>query len=182
MNSYSILSSLPDTSGKSLLRELRFGYMLSPMMTYTSCIILQAISARVIVVAYLFEALVVEEIVVVTSVASPFGGQKPEPEVAEPGLPVVEVAQSPSACGAVAGHHPRRVRWVDHEAGVVAQKARVAEVIVSSSPPPVLPGCPVVSPVALVASGEGSRDRHAMDPGFVTISSRRQRKGRGGRH
>jgi len=42
------LSSLPDASGKSLLRKLGFGYMLSPMVAYTSLIIMQAIPARVI--------------------------------------------------------------------------------------------------------------------------------------
>ena len=48
MNSYLILSSLPDASGKFLLRELGLGYMLSPMVAYISRIIMQAISARVI--------------------------------------------------------------------------------------------------------------------------------------
>jgi len=42
------LSSLPDASGKSLLRKLGFGYMLSPMVAYTLRIIMQAIPARVI--------------------------------------------------------------------------------------------------------------------------------------
>jgi len=42
------LSSLPDASGKSLLRKLGFGYMLSPIVAYTSRIIMQAIPARVI--------------------------------------------------------------------------------------------------------------------------------------
>ena len=49
MNSYSILSSLPDASRKSLLRELGFRYMLFPMVAYISRIIMQAIPARVIV-------------------------------------------------------------------------------------------------------------------------------------
>jgi len=42
------LSSLPDASRKSLLMKLGFGYMLSLMVAYTSRIIMQAISARVI--------------------------------------------------------------------------------------------------------------------------------------
>ena len=48
MNSLWFLSSLPDASGKSLLRKLGFRYMLSPMVAYTSRIIMQAIPARVI--------------------------------------------------------------------------------------------------------------------------------------
>ena len=48
VNSLLFLSGLPDASGKSLLRKLGFGYMLSPMVAYTSCIIMQAIPARVI--------------------------------------------------------------------------------------------------------------------------------------
>jgi len=48
MNSLWFLSGLPDASGKSLLRRLGFGYMLSPMVAYTSHIIMQAIPARVI--------------------------------------------------------------------------------------------------------------------------------------
>ena len=132
-------------------------------------------------VARFFEARVAEEVVAVTSVASPFGGQEPEPGVAEPGLPVVEVARSLLAGGAVAKRHPRRVRWMDDEAGVVARKARVVEVIVSSSPPPVPPGRPCVSPAAAVVGGDGS-ERHALDPGFITVGSRRRRKGRGGHH
>ena len=48
MNTLRFLSSLPDASGKSLLRKLGFGYMLSPMVAYTSRIIMQAITARVI--------------------------------------------------------------------------------------------------------------------------------------
>jgi len=39
MNSLRFLSSLPDASGKSLLRKLGFGYMLSPMVAYTSRLI-----------------------------------------------------------------------------------------------------------------------------------------------
>jgi len=46
------LSSLPDASGKSLLRKLGFGYMLSPMVAYTSRIIMQAIPARVILTQF----------------------------------------------------------------------------------------------------------------------------------
>ena len=49
VNSLWFLSSFPDASGKSLLRKLGFGYMLSPMVAYTSRIIMQAIPARVIV-------------------------------------------------------------------------------------------------------------------------------------
>jgi len=49
VHSLRFLSSLPDASGKSLIRKLGFGYMLSPMVAYTSCIIMQAIPARVIV-------------------------------------------------------------------------------------------------------------------------------------
>jgi len=48
VNSLRFLSSLPDASGKSLLRKLGFGYMLSPMVACTSRIIMQAIPARVI--------------------------------------------------------------------------------------------------------------------------------------
>ena len=48
MNSFRFLSSLLDASGKTLLRELGFGYMLSPMVAYTSHILIQAIPARVI--------------------------------------------------------------------------------------------------------------------------------------
>jgi len=50
VNSLRFLSSLPDASGKSLLRKHGFEYMLSPMVEYTSCIIMQAIPARVILV------------------------------------------------------------------------------------------------------------------------------------
>ena len=53
MNSLRFLSSLPDASGKSLLRKLGFGYMLSPMVAYTSRIIMQAIPARVITIKIL---------------------------------------------------------------------------------------------------------------------------------
>ena len=49
MNSLGFLSTLPDASGKSLLRELRFRYMLSLIVAYTSRIIMQAIPARVII-------------------------------------------------------------------------------------------------------------------------------------
>ena len=48
MNCLWFLSGLPDASGKSVLRKLGFGYMLSPMMAYTSRIIMQAIPARLI--------------------------------------------------------------------------------------------------------------------------------------
>ena len=48
MNSLWFLSSLPDASGKFLLRKLGFGYMLSPMVAYTLRIIMQAIPAWVI--------------------------------------------------------------------------------------------------------------------------------------
>jgi len=119
------------------------------------------------------------EALTVTTVASAVMAQEPEPDVAEPVLPVeVQVERSPSADGAVAGRHPRRVRWVDDEAGVASRKARVIEV--SSSPPPV-PAGRTSSPVASAAGGEGS-DRHVRDPGFITVGRGRRRKGRGGRH
>jgi len=115
----------------------------------------------------------------VTTVASAVMAQEPEPDVAEPVLPVVvQVQRSPSADGAVAKRHPRRVRWVDDEAGVASRKARVIEV--SSSPPPV-PAGHTSSRVASAARGEGS-DRHARDPGVITVGRGRRRKGRGGRH
>ena len=91
----------------------------------------------------------------------------------------VQVEPSPSAGGTVAKGHPHRVRWVDDEAGVASRKARVIEVV-SSSPPPV-PAGRFGSPVATAAGGGGS-DRHARDPGVVTVGRGRRRKGRGGRH
>ena len=119
------------------------------------------------------------EALTVTTVASAVVAQKPEPDVAEPVLPVVvQVERSPSADGTVAVRHPRRVRWVDDEAGVASRKARVYEVF--SSPPPV-PAGHTSSPVASAAWGGGS-DRHAREPGFVTVGRRRRRKGPGGRH
>jgi len=60
VHSLGFLCSLPDASGKSLLRQLGFGYMLSPMVAYTSRIIMQAIPARVIIpraVDFLFDVL-----------------------------------------------------------------------------------------------------------------------------
>ena len=116
-----------------------------------------------------------EEALLVTTVASTFGVQEPEPE-----LPVVEVERSPSADGAVTRRHPRCVRWVDDETGVASQKARVVELIDSSSPPPV----PTRYSVSLVASvaGEGISGRHACDPGFITLDRGRRQKGCGGRH
>ena len=120
------------------------------------------------------------EALTVTTVASAFVAQEPEPDVAEPELPVVvQVERSPSADGTVARHNPRRVRWVDDEAGVASRKARVVEVV-SSSPPPVPTSCNG-SPVASVA-GEGGSDHHhdARDPGFITVGLGRRRKGRGG--
>jgi len=121
------------------------------------------------------------EALTVTTVASAFVAQEPEPSMAEPELPVVvQVEWSPSADGAVAKRNPRRVRWVDDEAGVASRKAHVVEVIVSLSPPPVPAGFSV-SPVASVAGGGGS-DSHARDPGFVTVGRGRRGKGRGGRH
>jgi len=99
--------------------------------------------------------------------------------VAEPGLPVVvQVERSPSADGAVAKRHPRRVRWVDDEAGVASRKARVIEVL-SSSPPPI-PAGRYGSPVPSASGGVGS-GRHARGPGFVTVGRGRRRKGCGGR-
>jgi len=120
------------------------------------------------------------EALTVTTVASAVMAQEPEPDVAEPVLPVVvQVERSPSADGTVAKRRPRHVRWVDDEAGVASRKARVVEDI-SSSPPPV-PAGRYGSPVASAAGGGGS-DRHARDPGFVTVGRGRRRKGRGGRH
>jgi len=119
------------------------------------------------------------EALTVTTVASAVVVQEPEPGVAEPVLPVVvQVERSPSADGTVAKRHPCRVRWVDDEAGVASRKARVVEV--SSSPPPV-PAGHTSSPVASATGGEGS-DRHARDPGFITVGRGRRREGRGGRH
>jgi len=120
------------------------------------------------------------EALTVTTVASAVMVQEPEPDVAEPELPVVvQVERSPSADGTVAKRNPHRVRWVDDEAGVASRKARVVEVV-SSSPPPV-PAGGYGSPVASAAGGVGSA-RHARDPGFVTVGRGRRRKGRGGRH
>ena len=120
------------------------------------------------------------EALTVTTVASAVMAQEPEPNVAEPVLPVVvQVKWSPSADGTVAKRCPRRVRWVDHEAGVASRKARVLEVV-SLSPPPV-PAGHTSSPVASAAGGVGS-DRHARYPGFVTVGGGHLRKGRGGRH
>jgi len=120
------------------------------------------------------------EALTVTTVASAVMAQEPEPGVAEPGLPVVvQVEQSLSADGAVAECRLRRVRWVDDEAGVASRKARVIEVV-SSSPPPV-PAGHTSSPVASAAGGEGS-NRHARNPGFITVGRGQRRKGRGGRH
>ena len=122
------------------------------------------------------------EALTVTTVTSAFVAQDPEPSVAEPELPVVvQVERSPSADGAVAKRNPRRVCWVDDVAGVASRKARVVEVIVSSSPPPVPAGYSV-SPVTSVAGG-GASDRHARNPGFITVGRGRRQKGRGcGRH
>jgi len=120
------------------------------------------------------------EALTVTTVASAVMAQEPEPGVAEPVLPVVvQVERSPSADGAVTEGRPRHVRWVDDEAGVDSRKARVIEVV-SLSPPPV-PAGHNGSRVASSARGDGS-DRHARDPGFVTVGRGRRRKGRGGRH
>jgi len=119
------------------------------------------------------------EALTVTTVTSAVMAQEPEPGVAEPVLSVVvQVERSPSADGAVAERRPRRVRWVDDEAGMASRKARVIEV--SSSPPPV-PAGRTSSPVASAAGGGGS-DRHDGDPGFITVGRGRRRKGRGGRH
>ena len=78
----------------------------------------------------------------------------------------------------VAKRHPRSVRCVDDETGVAAWKARLVEVIVSLSPPPV-PAGHYGSPVAS-AAGEGGSDCHARNPGFGTVGCGRRRKGRGG--
>ena len=118
------------------------------------------------------------EALTVATVASAIMAQEPEPDVAEPELPVVvQVERSPSADGAVTRRNPSRVRWVDDEAGVASRKARVVEVV-SSSPPPVS-ASHGVSPVASVAGEEGSGP-HARDPGFITVGRGRRRKGRGG--
>jgi len=118
------------------------------------------------------------EALMVTTVASAVMAQEPDPGVAEPVLPVVvQVERSPSANGAVAKHHPRRMRWVDDEAGVASQKAQVIEV--SSSPPPV-PAGHTGSPVAS-AGGGGRFERLARDPSFITVGRGRRQKGRDGR-
>jgi len=117
------------------------------------------------------------EALTVTTVASAVMAQEPEPDVAEPVLPVVvQVERSPSADGTVAKRHPRRVRWVDNEAGVASRKARV---IVVSLSPPRGPAGRTGSPVASATGGVGS-DHHARDPGCVTVGRGRRRKGRGG--
>ena len=119
------------------------------------------------------------EALTVTTLASAVMAQEPEPGVAEPELPVVvQVERSPSADGAVARRNPRRVRWVDDQAGVASRKARVVEVV-SSSPPPV-PAGHYGSSVASAAEGGGS-NRHARDPGIITVGRGWRRKGRGGR-
>jgi len=120
------------------------------------------------------------EALLITTVTSAVMAHEPEPDVAEPELPVVQVERSPSVDGAVTRRHPRRVRWMDDEAGVASRKARVVEVIVSSSPPPV-PAGHYGSPVALAAGGGGS-DRHAHDPGFITVGHGRRQKGCGEGH
>jgi len=116
----------------------------------------------------------------VTKVASAVMAQEPEPDVAEPELPVVvQVERSPSADGPVAKRNPRRMRWVDDEAGVASRKARVVEVVSSSRSP--VPAGRSGSLVASAAGGVGS-EPHARDPGFITVGRGRRRKGRGGRH
>ena len=120
------------------------------------------------------------EVSLLTTVASAAVAQEPEPDVAEPVLPVVhwQVERSPSADGAVAKRHPHGVGWVDDEAVMASRKARVIEV--SSSPPPV-PACHTMVSVASAAGGVGS-DCHARNPGVITVGRGRRRKGRGGRH
>jgi len=111
------------------------------------------------------------EALTVTTEASAVMAQEPEPGVAEPVLPVVvQVERSQSADGAVAERCPRRVPWVDDEAGVASWKAWVVEDIVSSSPPPV-PAGRYGSPLASAAGGGGS-DHHAGDPGIITVGVR----------
>jgi len=108
----------------------------------------------------------------VTTVASAVMAQKPEPGVAEPVLPVVvQVERSPSADGVVAKRNPRRVHWVDDEAGVASRMARVVEVV-SLSPPPV-PAGHYGSSVASAIEGGGS-ERHARDPGIITFGRGRR--------
>jgi len=120
------------------------------------------------------------EALLVTTVASAVMAQEPEPDMAEPELPVVQVEQSPSVDGAVAKRHPPHVRWVEDQAGVAPGKARVVQVIVSLSPPPV-PAGHYCSPVAS-AAGRGGSDRYARDPGFLTVGRGWRWKGRGGRN
>ena len=61
MNSFHILSSFLDVSGKLVLKELGFGYMFSPIVTYTSRIIMQAIPARVIGLSVSTKDIVVQD-------------------------------------------------------------------------------------------------------------------------
>jgi len=110
----------------------------------------------------------------VTTVAFPFGAHEPEPNVAEPELPRVQVEGLPSRDRTVPRCHPCHVHWVDHEAGMASRKARVLEVIVFSSPPPV-PAGNSVSLVAAVA-GEGGSEGHAHDMGCITIGRGQRRK------
>ena len=115
-----------------------------------------------------------------TTVASAVMVQEPEPDVADAVLPVVvQVERSPSADVAVTKRCPRRMRWVDDEAGVASRTARVVEVISSSSLP--VPAGRYGSPVASARLGGGS-DRHVRDPGVVTVGRGRRRKERGGGH
>jgi len=115
----------------------------------------------------------------VTTVASAVMAQEPESDVAEPELPVVQVERSPWADGAVAIRHPRRVRWVDDEAGVASRKAQAWVLEVVSSSPPLVPASHCSSTGASATGGGGSD--HARDPGFSTVGQSRCRQGRGGR-
>ena len=120
------------------------------------------------------------EALTVTTVASAVMAQEPEPDVAEPVLPVeVQVERSPSADGTVARRHPRHVRWVDDEAGVASRKAQAWVLEVVSSSPPLVPASHCSSTGASATGGGGSD--HARDPGFSTVGQSRCRQGRGGR-
>jgi len=103
----------------------------------------------------------------VTSIASPVRVQELEPKVTEPELPMVEGEWSLSAEGAVTRHHLCHVRWVEDEASVASQKAKVVEVMVSLFPALVPAGHSVLS----VASGarEGGSDCHARNQGTITV-------------
>ena len=105
------------------------------------------------------------EALLVTTMASAVMAQESVPDVAEPELPVEQVERSPSANGTVARCHPRRVCWVDDEAGVASRKARVV-VGISSSPPPVPAGHYGSS-----AKTDPASDRSALRPDASNLFS-----------